>query len=627
MGKIVKITVEIINGEESNVLNISSPMNSAKDEANTIDNILDKVTSFISRNVEQKNTSRCSRQQYEPVGDLSRKVQTLYGGFSFNFAEAKNIIKRRNLREHLGFPFTVNRPITKAIYKESINLLRLSANSIIGSRTAINLLDAKDIDISLSLDLPLGTHMPDLDKLIKLSSSEQSALISYLLNCSKLVDVDAIEKITQEGIYASKKDINILMDKVLPFRMAEIHKALSEAKRVDSKSDFDGELVNTHSYALMNPELPNKEDNTIVEKLIKYPIAPIDFSIFDSDSELPAFILNHANFESVHSLVLISDKNILNDINEDTAFFLITDVKKNINKYFNLYEKENFGTYFNIPKNNSAANDINEYLSNRKNVYISEYAILRIMEHYDISYSELRNEILDYDETPINIEEMKSTIKHLPLTNEEINSLLEAATECNKKNDIGKIKISAGNVSISLSDKVAYIYLVGSINSNRFTESVYTFSDLLELPIFKFINPENLMLVEGYKDKSFSYPVLILNHMASSLASLNIDKDISFSKILIVGESEDEFVEIGKNEIIYYQEISAPFQNAVLTSQRIFGDVLKEQPIKDFICVKGWYAKDSNKKAVALRSIFKQIEGCSRSLDLAIKEIKLKEEK
>ena len=622
MSKIVKVTVEIINGEESNVLNISSPMDSREEEINAINNVLDKVTNFIS-----KNTDRCSKQQYEPVSDLSRRVQTVYGGFNFEFAPAKNIIKRREFRRHLEFPFAVNEATIKARHKGNINLLRLSANSIIGSRTNINLLDAKDININLSLDLPLGTYMSDLDKLIKLNLSEQSALISYLLNCIRLVDMDAIDKITQECIYASKEDINILMDKVLPSRMAEIHKALSEARRVDSKSDFDGGLVNTHNYALMNPELQNKEDNTIVEKLIKSPIAPIDFSIFDSDSELPAFILNHANFESVHSLVLISDKNILNDINEDTAFFLITDVKKNINKYFNLYEKENFGTYFNIPKNNSAANDINEYLSNRKNVYISEYAILRIMEHYDISYSELRNEILDYDETPINIEEMKSIIKHTPLTNKEINSLPEAATECNKKNDIGKIKISAGKVSISLSDKVAYIYLVGSINSNRFTESVYTFSDLLELPILKFINPEDLMLVEGYKDKSFSYPVLILNHMASSLAFLNIDKDISFSKILVVGEAEDKFVEIGKNEIIYYQEISAPFQNAVLTSQRIFGDVLKEQPIEDFIYVKGWYAKDSNKKAVALRSIFKQIKDCSRSLDLAIKEIKLKEDK
>lgn len=627
MSKIVKVTVEIINGEESNVLNISSPMNSAKDEANAIDNILDKVTNFISKNTEQENTDRCIRQQYEPVSDLSRRVQTVYGGFNFEFAPAKNIIKRRKFRRHLEFPFAVDRQTIEVRHKGSINLLRLSANSIIGSRTDINLLDAKDIDISLYLDLPLGTYMSDLDKLIKLNLSEQSALISYLLNCSRLVDMDAIDKITQECIYASKEDINILMDKVLPSRMAEIHKALSEARRVDSKSDFDGDLVNTPSCAFRNPELLNKEDNTIVEKLIKSPIAPIDFSIFDSDSELPAFILNHANFESVHSLVLISDKNILNDINEDTAFFLITDVKENINKYFNLCEKENFGTYFNIPKKNSVVNDINEYLSNRKNVYISEYAILRIMGHYDISYSELRNEILDYDETPINIEEMKSIIKHHPLTDKEINSLLESATECNKKNDIGKIKISAGKVSISLSDKVAYIYLVGSINSNRFTESVYTFSDLLELPILKFVNTEDLMLVEDYKDKSFSYPVLILKHMASSLAFLNIDKDISFSKILVVGEAEDEFVKIGKNEIVYYQEISAPFQNAVLTSQRIFGDVLKEQPIEDFICVKGWYAKDSNKKAVALRSIFKQIEDCYPNLDVTIKEIKLKEDK
>ena len=404
------------------------------------------------------------------------------------------------------------------------------------------------------------------------------------------------------------------MDKVLPFRMAEIHKALSEAKRVDSKSDFDGELVNTHSYALMNPELQNKEDNAIVEKLIKYPIAPIDFSIFDSDSELPAFILNHANFESVHSLVLISDKNILNDINQDTAFFLITDVKENINKYFNLCEKENFGTYFNIPKKNSVVNDINEYLSNRKNVYISEYAILRIMEHYDISYSELRNEILDYDETLINIEEMKSTIKHLPLTNEEINSLLEAATETN----LHKIKTSAGEVSVSLSDKVVYIHLVGSINNNKFVESVYNLSDLL-----KIINPEKLMLVDGLKDKSFSYPILIADYMAKGLAITCIDKSLLFSKILVVGEAEDEFVQIGENEIVYYQEISAPFQNAVLTSQRIFGDILKEQPMEDLICVDGWYAKDSNKTAVALRSVFKQIKGCYPNLDIAIKEIKL----
>ena len=626
MSKIVKVTVEIINGEESNVLNISSPMNSAKDKANTIDNILDKVTSFISKNIEQENTDRCIRQQYEPVSDLSRRVQTVYGGFNFEFAPAKNIIKRRKFRRHLEFPFAVDRQTIEVRHKGNINLLRLSANSIIGSRTNINLLDAKDININLSLDLPLGTYMSDLDKLIKLNLSEQSALISYLLNCSRLVDMDAIDKITQEGICAHKEDINILMDKVLPFKMSEIKKAIEEA-RVASKHDFDGDLVNNHSYALMNPELPNKEDNTIVEKSIKYPIAPIDFSIFDSDSELPAFILNHANFESVYSLVLISDKNILNDTNQDTAFFLITDVKENINKYFNLCEKEIFGTYFNIPEKNSVINDINEYLSNRKNVYISEYAILRIMEHYDISYSELRNKILDYDETPINIEEMKSIIKHHPLTDKEINSLLESATECNKKNDIGKIKISAGKVSISLSDKVAYIYLVGSINSNRFTESAYTFSVLLELPIFKFVNTEDLMLVEGYKDKSFSYPVLILKHMASSLAFLNIDKDISFSKILVVGEAEDEFVKIGKNEIIYYQEISAPFQNAVLTSQRIFGDVLKEQPIEDFICVKGWYAKDSNKKAVAPRSIFKQIEGICPNLDVVIKEIKLKEDK
>ena len=626
MSKIVKVTVEIINGEESNVLNISSPMNSAKDEANAIDNILDKVTSFISKNTEQENTDRCIRQQYEPVSDLSRRVQTVYGGFNLEFAPAKNIIKRRKFRRHLEFPFAVDRQTIEVRHKGNINLLRLSANSIIGSRTNINLLDAKDININLSLDLPLGTYMSDLDKLIKLNLSEQSALISYLLNCSRLVDMDAIDKITQEGICAHKEDINILMDKVLPFKMSEIKKAIEEA-RVASKHDFDGDLVNNHSYALMNPELPNKEDNTIVEKSIKYPIAPIDFSIFDSDSELPAFILNHANFESVYSLVLISDKNILNDTNQDTAFFLITDVKENINKYFNLCEKEIFGTYFNIPEKNSVINDINKYLSNRKNVYISEYAILRIMEHYDISYSELRNKILDYDETPINIEEMKSIIKHHPLTDKEINSLLESATECNKKNDIGKIKISAGKVSISLSDKVAYIYLVGSINSNRFTESVYTFSDLLELPIFKFVNTEDLMLVEGYKDKSFSYPVLILKHMASSLAFLNIDKDISFSKILVVGEAEDEFVKIGKNEIIYYQEISAPFQNAVLTSQRIFGDVLKEQPIEDFICVKGWYAKDSNKKAVAPRSIFKQIEGICPNLDVVIKEIKLKEDK
>ena len=617
MGKIVKITVEIINGEESNVLNISSPMDSREDETNAINNVLDKVTNFIS-----KNTDRCSKQQYEPVSDLSRRVQTVYGGFNFEFAPAKNIIKRRKFRRHLEFPFAVNEATIKARHKGNINLLRLSANSIIGSRTNINLLDAKDININLSLDLPLGTYMSDLDKLIKLNSSEQSALVSYLLNCSELVDVNAIEKIAQEGIYASKEDINILMDKVLPSRMAEVHKALSEARRVDSKSDFDGELVNNHSYALMNPELPNKEDNTIVEKSIKYPIAPIDFSIFDSDSELPAFILNHTNFESVHSLVLISDKNILNDINQDTAFFLITDVKKNINKYFNLYEKENFGTYFNIPKKNSVINDINEYLSNRKNVYISEYAILRIMEHYDISYSELRNEILDYNKKPTNIEEMKSTIKHHPLTDDEINSLLEAATEWNEKNDIDKIKISAGEVSVSLSDKVVYIHLVGSINNNKFVESVYNLSDLL-----KIISPENLMLVDGLKDKSFSYPILIADYMAKHLAITCIDKSLLFSKILVVGEAEDEFVEIGKNEIIYYQEISAPFQNVVLTSQRIFGDVLKEQPIEDFICVKGWYAKDSNKKAVARRSIFKQIEGCSRSLDLAIKEIKLKEDK
>lgn len=610
MSKIVKVTVEIINGEESNVLNISSPMNSAKDEANTIDNILDKVTSFISRNVEQKNTSRCSRQQYEPVGDLSRKVQTSYGGFSFNFAEAKNIIKRRNLRRHLGFPFTVNKPTTKARYEGSINLLRLSkANSIIGSKTEINLLDARYINIELSLGLLLETYESDLDKLIKLNSSEQSALISYLLNCSELVDVNAIEKIAQEGIYASKEDINILMDKVLPSRMAEIHKALNEA-RVDSKRDFDGDLVN---MPLFNTAF-FKGDNTINENSIKSPIAPIDFSIFDSDSELPAFILNHANFESVHSLVLISDKNILNDINQDTAFFLITDVKENINKYFNLCEKENFGTYFNIPKKNSVVNDINEYLSNRKNVYISEYAILRIMEHYDISYSELRNEILDYDETPINIEEMKSTIKHLPLTNEEINSLLEAATETN----LHKIKTSAGEVSVSLSDKVVYIHLAGSINNNKFVESVYNLSDLL-----KIINPENLMLVDGLKDKSFSYPILIADYMAKGLAITCIDKSLLFSKILVVGEAEDEFVKIGKNEIVYYQEISAPFQNAVLISQRIFGDILKEQPMEDLICVDGWYAKDSNKKAVALRSVFKQIKGCYPNLDIAIKEIKL----
>ena len=607
MGKIVKITVEIINGEESNVLNISSPMDSREDETNAINNVLDKVTNFIS-----KNTDRYSKQQYEPGSDLGRRVQTAYGGFSFDFAPAKKI-KRRKIRRHLEFPFAVDRATIEARYKGNINLLRLSANSIIGSRTAINLLDAKDIDISLYLDLPLGTYMSDLDKLIKLNLSEQSALISYLLNCSELVDMDAIDKITQECIYASKEDINILMDKVLPSRMAEIHKALSEA-RVDSKRDFDGDLVN---MPLFNTAF-FKGDNTINEKSIKSPIAPIDFSIFDSDSELPAFILNHANFESVHSLVLISDKNILNDINEDTAFFLITDVKKNINKYFNLCEKENFGTYFNIPKNNSAANDINEYLSNRKNVYISEYAILRIMEHYDISYSELSNEILDYDETPIYIEEMTSIIKHLPLTNEEINSLLEAATETN----LHKIKTSAGEVSVSLSDKVVYIHLAGSINNNKFVESVYNLSDLL-----KIINPENLMLVDGLKDKSFSYPILIADYMAKGLAITCIDKSLLFSKILVVGEAEDEFVEIGKNEIIYYQEISAPFQNAVLTSQRIFGDVLKEQPIEDFICVKGWYAKDSNKKAVALRSIFKQIEGCSRSLDLAIKEIKLKEDK
>ena len=617
MSKIVKVTVEIINGEESNVLNISSPMNNREDKANAINNMLDKIIDFIGKHEEQKNTDRCSRQQYEPAGDLSRKAQTVYGGFSFDFASAKTI-KRRNLRRHLGFPFTVNKPTTKARYKGSINLLRLSkANSIIGSKTDINLLDARYINIELSLGLLLETYESDLDKLIKLNSSEQSALISYLLNCSKIVDVNAIDKIAQEGIYASKEDINILMDKVLPSRMAEIHKALSEA-RADSKHDFDGNLVNTNSYALMNPELPNKKDNTIAEKSIKYPIAPIDFSILDSDSEMPAFIISHTNSESTHSLILISDKNMLNDINQDTAFFLITDVKENINKYFNLCEKENFGTYFNIPEKNSVINDINKYLSNRKNVYISEYAILRIMGHYDISYSELRNEILDYDETPINLEEMKSMIKHHPLADSEINSLLEAATETN----LHKIKTSAGEVSISLSDKVVYIHPSGEVQNNRFVESLCGLPDLL-----KIINSEELLLVDGYKDKLFSYPVLISKHLAKQLAFSNIDKSLLFSKIFVVGEAEDEFVKIGKNEIVYYQEISAPFQNAVLTSQRIFGDILKEQPIEDFICVDGWYAKDSNKKAVALRSVFKQIKDFSRGLDVAIKEIKLKEDK